>query len=46
MLVERIGHLGAVFTHLDLLYSFKILKWESYGFACVPYSSVYCRKKP
>ncbi|MBM7714991.1 hypothetical protein JOC94_004548 [Bacillus thermophilus] len=31
MLVEPIGHLGAVFSHLDLLYSLKILKWESYG---------------
>ncbi|MBM7713626.1 hypothetical protein JOC94_000595 [Bacillus thermophilus] len=31
MLVERIGHLGAVFSHSDLLYSLKILKWEFYG---------------
>ncbi|MBM7717148.1 hypothetical protein JOC94_004173 [Bacillus thermophilus] len=31
MLVEPIGHLGAVISHLDLLYSFQILKWGSYG---------------
>ncbi|MBM7715671.1 hypothetical protein JOC94_002660 [Bacillus thermophilus] len=31
MLVEPIGHLGAVFSHLGLLYSLKILKWEPYG---------------
>ncbi|MBM7717651.1 hypothetical protein JOC94_004682 [Bacillus thermophilus] len=31
MLVEPIGHLGAVFSHLDLLCSLKILKWEAYG---------------
>ncbi|MBM7713166.1 hypothetical protein JOC94_000132 [Bacillus thermophilus] len=26
MLVELIGHLGAVISHMDLLYSLKILK--------------------
>ncbi|MBM7715420.1 hypothetical protein JOC94_002407 [Bacillus thermophilus] len=31
MLVEPIGLLGAVFSHLDLLYSLKILMWEAYG---------------
>ncbi|MBM7713887.1 hypothetical protein JOC94_000857 [Bacillus thermophilus] len=31
MVVEPIGHLGAVFSHLDLLYSLKFLKWESNG---------------
>ncbi|MBM7716237.1 hypothetical protein JOC94_003257 [Bacillus thermophilus] len=31
MLVEPIGHLGAVYSHMHLLYSPKILKWESYG---------------
>ncbi|MBM7713497.1 hypothetical protein JOC94_000466 [Bacillus thermophilus] len=31
MLVEPIGHLGAVFYHLDLLVSTQVLKWESYA---------------
>ncbi|MBM7716796.1 hypothetical protein JOC94_003820 [Bacillus thermophilus] len=31
MLVEPIGHLGAVYSHLDLLYSLEILNWEFYG---------------
>ncbi|MBM7717147.1 hypothetical protein JOC94_004172 [Bacillus thermophilus] len=31
MLVEPIGHLGTVTSHLDLLYSLQILKCESYG---------------
>ena len=29
--LEPIGHLSAVFSHLDLLYQLKILKWKSYG---------------
>ncbi|MBM7716795.1 hypothetical protein JOC94_003819 [Bacillus thermophilus] len=28
MLVEPIGHLGAVYSHLDLLYSLENLNWE------------------
>ncbi|MBM7714178.1 hypothetical protein JOC94_001150 [Bacillus thermophilus] len=31
MLVEPIGHLGAVYSHLVLCYSLKIFKWEAYG---------------
>ncbi|MBM7717392.1 hypothetical protein JOC94_004420 [Bacillus thermophilus] len=31
MLVEPIGHLGAVISYLDILYSLKILMWEFYG---------------
>ena len=31
MLVEPIGHLGAVISYLDLLNSLKMLMWESYG---------------
>ncbi|MBM7715529.1 hypothetical protein JOC94_002517 [Bacillus thermophilus] len=31
MLVEPIGHLDAVCSHLYFLYSLKILMWEPYG---------------
>ncbi|MBM7714136.1 hypothetical protein JOC94_001108 [Bacillus thermophilus] len=36
MLVEPIGHLGAVFSHLDLLYSLKISMWEAYAAPYMP----------